>query len=80
MGDSSGATWLSRIVEEEFGPEMINDGAETAPSKRILAAFPQYLKTSDGPLVIADTGLDSIRRCCPHADQWLTNIEARLCS
>ena len=78
MGDPSGATQLARIVEQESGPEMVNDGAQTAPSKRILAAYPQYLKTSDGPLVIADTGLDSIRRCCPHTDQWFTNIEARL--
>jgi hypothetical protein len=78
MGDQVGATILSRIVQQESGPEMINDGTTTAPSKRILAAYPRYRKTIDGPLVIVDAGLNSIRRCCPHADQWLKTIEARL--
>jgi Domain of unknown function (DUF4276) len=78
MGDSAGAEDLSRIVQAESGPELINDEPETAPSKRILDVYPRYRKTIDGPLVIADAGLPLIRKSCPHADKWLTNIEARL--
>jgi hypothetical protein len=62
----------------QTSPEMVNDGTETAPSKRILSVYPQYLKTVYGPLVIADAGLDSIRQRCPHADRWLRTIEAAL--
>jgi Domain of unknown function (DUF4276) len=62
----------------ESGPELINDGVDTAPSKRIASAYPRYAKTIDGPLVIAETGLDAIRRSCPHAHDWLYEIEARL--
>jgi hypothetical protein len=29
-------------------------------------------------LVIADAGLDAIRQHCPHTDNWLRQIEARL--
>jgi Domain of unknown function (DUF4276) len=78
MEDPSGVTQLAREVESEPSPETVNDGTETAPSKRIIRVYPQYVKTFDGPLIIADTGLDSIRQCCPHADRWLANVQAAL--
>ena len=78
MGDTGGAEDLSRIVQQESGPELVDDGVDTAPSKRILNAYPGYRKTIDGPLVIADAGLDRIRRSCPHADDWLKKVETRL--
>jgi hypothetical protein len=78
MGNEAPAAELEQIVRHGCGPEMINDGVDTAPSKRILNAYPQYRKTSDGPLVIADAGMDAIRRSCPHTDTWLRAIEARL--
>jgi hypothetical protein len=78
MGDPLPAAELARIVHRQGGPELVNDGPDTAPAKRIMRAYPRYLKPVDGPLVIADAGLDSIRGCCPHADGWLREIEARL--
>jgi Domain of unknown function (DUF4276) len=78
MGDPLPAAELERIVQLESGPELVNDGVNTAPSKRIMNAYPQYMKTVDGPLVIADAGLDFIRSRCPHAHSWLTELEARL--
>lgn len=78
MGDPDCAADLSRIVREASGPELVDDGRDTAPSKRILNAFPRYRKTIDGPLVIADAGLDYIRKSCPHMDRWLKNIEMKL--
>jgi len=78
MGDPGPAADLKRIVQYERGPELVNDGADTAPSKRIMSAYPQYAKTIDGPLVIAEAGLDAIRNTCPHADDWLRKLEARM--
>jgi hypothetical protein len=78
MGDSGPAAELERIVRLESGPELVNDGVDTAPSKRIMTAYPQYTKTGDGPLVVADAGLASIRSSCPHADDWLREIETRM--
>lgn len=78
MGDSESAENLHRMVQQEGGPELVDDGVQTAPSKRIINAFPQYRKTIDGPRVIAAAGLDSIRQSCPHADKWLTDVENRL--
>jgi hypothetical protein len=78
MGDPLPAAELERIVRLESGPELVNDGLDTAPSKRIINAYPQYTKTIDGPLVIADAGLDFIRSRCPHAHNWLRELEVRL--
>jgi hypothetical protein len=78
MGDPVPAAELERIVQLNSGPELVNDGVDTAPSKRILNAYPHYAKTIDGPLVIADAGLGLIRSRCPHADDWLREIETTL--
>jgi hypothetical protein len=78
MGEPGPAAELQRIVLHESGPELVNDGVDTAPSKRIMSGYPQYAKTIDGPLVIAEIGLDAIRSTCPHADDWLRELEARM--
>jgi hypothetical protein len=78
MEDPSGAAQLARDVDSASSPEMVNDGTATAPSKRIIYAYPKYVKTFDGPLIIADIGLDLVRQRCPHADRWLANVEAVL--
>ena len=65
-----------RKVRRTLSPEDINDSAQTAPSKRILAAMPGYQKTFHGPLIACEIGLDSIRTACPHFDSWLRTIEA----
>jgi len=43
-----------------------------------MRAYPQYAKSIDGPLVIAEVGLDPIRSTCPHADDWLRELETRM--
>jgi hypothetical protein len=43
-----------------------------------MRIYPKYAKTFDGPLVIAEIGLDEIRRQCPHANRWLSAIETAL--
>lgn len=57
-------------------PEHINDGATTAPSKRILKCCPGYEKPLHGSLIAIDIGLDTIRQQCQHFDEWLTRLEA----
>jgi hypothetical protein len=61
-------------------PELINEGRDTAPSKRILKYLPEYKgqKASTGPIIAARIGLTTLRQRCPHFHNWLTEIEARL--
>lgn len=70
-------TQIDTLIQNTAGhaPEDINDGRDTAPSKRILRVMPAYQKTSHGPLIAIDIGLDRIRQACPHFDAWLRRIE-----
>ncbi len=64
-------------VRSEFGgnPETINDRPETAPSKRVGAAFPRYEKALHGPLATAAAGIATLRAACPHFDAWVRALE-----
>jgi len=65
---------LQAIKDQFVTPEDINNSPETAPSKRILAAVPNYRKTLHGPLIAGDIGIDVIREECPHFDAWVDKI------
>lgn len=58
-------------------PELIDEGVDTAPSKRIIAAIPayQHRKHSAGPEIVQEIGLEILRQACPHFGDWLTRLE-----
>lgn len=56
-------------------PELINDGLETAPSKRLVSVCPRYDKVLCGSLIAQALGLETIRARCPHFAQWLDWLE-----
>lgn len=59
-------------------PEEINDGEQTAPSKRIIREIPRYEfeKSSSGANVAEHIGLSEIRKKCLHFRQWLEKLES----
>ena len=57
-------------------PEDINDGRDTAPSKRIAKVIPSYGKVADGPEVAEEIGVDAIRRECPRFGDWMRRLES----
>ena len=60
-----------------FNPELINEGPDTAPSKRIIAEIPEYagLKASAGPIVTEKIGLATLRAKCRHFGEWISQLE-----
>lgn len=60
---------------EGLAPEDVNDGKETAPSKRLLRHVPGYSKVIHGPDAIELTGLAAIRAACPRFNAWITALE-----
>jgi len=56
-------------------PELIDDGLETAPSKRILKEIPEYSKPTSGVAVAEKTGLPTLRAKCRHFHEWLSHLE-----
>ncbi|MEW9556082.1 DUF4276 family protein [Nonomuraea sp. NPDC050783] len=77
-GDDALARAVQTIVTRAQGAELVNDGASTAPSKRLMRLYPRYRKTSDGPLVIAELGINAIRNACPHANAWFSALNTAL--
>ena len=69
---------LQATVSQYESPELINDGPQTAPSKRIIAQFPDYgrAKSTFGPQLAEKIGLQSIRSHCLHFHEWLTELES----
>jgi hypothetical protein len=66
---------LNEIRGRHASPEHIDDGAHTAPSKQILAVFPDYDKRAVGPLVAVEIGIEKIRAECRHFHEWLSILE-----
>ena len=56
-------------------PELINNGPETAPSKRILKEIPEYDKATAGPAVAEKIGIPKLREKCRHFHEWLSTLE-----
>jgi hypothetical protein len=69
---------LQAIADAHSSPELIDDGAQSAPSKRIIDQFPDYrsAKSVAGPQIAELIGVDVIRGKCPHFNSWLTRLES----
>ena len=59
-------------------PELIDDGCDTAPSKRIISKIPEYerRKVSAGPIVAEKIGLSTLRSECRHFGEWIDRLES----
>ncbi|HHN46970.1 MAG TPA: DUF4276 family protein [Planctomycetes bacterium] len=68
---------LMNMVGDQ-NPETINDGPDTAPSRRIIREIQAYerQKALVGPSVAEMIGLPKLRAKCGHFDEWLKNLEA----
>jgi len=66
---------LNAIANAHATPELIDDGPDSAPSKRIIAHLPDYAKPVMGPQLAELIGLEVIRAKCPHFNAWLSRLE-----
>jgi hypothetical protein len=68
---------LAVIARQFESPELIDDGERTAPSKRIIAEIPEYefQKTTAGPLIAHQIGIQAMRDRCPHFGKWISHLE-----
>ncbi|MDI3484919.1 MAG: hypothetical protein PWQ51_1961 [Methanolobus sp.] len=67
---------LEKMLAENNGnPELINDNATTAPSKRILKEIPEYDKATIGPIVVENIGLPTLQNKCRHFNEWIIALE-----
>ena len=62
-------------IRRMYAPEEINTSPETAPSKRLKKLYPHYSKTVEGMAIAERIGLAKMRKCCPHFNAWITELE-----
>jgi hypothetical protein len=76
LGDVDTAKTFAELVSDHGGnAELINDGALTAPSKRVLAALPEYRKVRDG-VAILDGQLDLALTVTPRFASWVNRVSS----
>ncbi|MBM4049828.1 MAG: DUF4276 family protein [Planctomycetes bacterium] len=64
-------------VRRQFdSPEHIDEGDETAPSKRIQSVLPEYQKVAAGLLIASAVGIEVMRSECAHFAAWLKKLES----
>lgn len=68
---------LIRMMDDAGGPESINGGEKTSPSKRILALEPEYGKTSTGISILQEVGLAAVLDRCPVFAAWWRTLLSR---
>jgi hypothetical protein len=73
--DLEGLTTLSAELGET-PPEDVNDGKETAPSKRLIRHLPGYDKLLYSEYALCEVALSTLAERCPHFGQWLARLEA----
>lgn len=80
FGQPALARRLADLVTSCGGCERINDGRQTAPSKRIQSLFPGYVKgrsdLAHGPRIAERLDLAKVREACPRFSAWLAKLEA----
>ena len=76
FGAPSRLTALQDVRIQYATPEHINNGPETAPSKRLEKLYgTAYNKKLIGPLVTQRIGLEQLREACLRFGAWITRLE-----
>ena len=68
---------IKQIIDSFPNPEMINDGPNTAPSKRLINLIPRYRKVYHGSEIASENGIQSILDKCPRFSNWIENIKIK---
>lgn len=76
-GNITLARALQQIRDQFETPEHIDDSATTAPSRRVEAVIPGYVKPLFGNLAASEIGLDKITAACPHFSAWIAELRKR---
>lgn len=64
---------IEQIIERYPNPEDINEGPETAPSKRLKYGqlIRGYNKVIDGIMIIEEAGIETVLQKCPRFKNWV---------
>lgn len=67
---------LETTINSNINPELINDGATTAPSKRLERLILGYNKIVYGAVLAEEIGLERIRAKAVRFNDWIAKLES----
>lgn len=67
---------LESTINDNANPELINDGATTAPSKRLVRLISGYNKIVYGAILAQEIGLERLRAKAVRFDEWIVTLES----
>ena len=67
--------YLTETLDKFSNPEDINDGNDTAPSKRLEKIIAGYNKVVFGSMIANEIGLKAIRKKAPRFNKWIKKLE-----
>lgn len=67
---------LESLINNHANPELINDGATTAPSKRLVKLISGYNKIVYGAILAQEIGLERLRAKAMRFNEWIVNLES----
>lgn len=70
LGDTAVPAAFTRMMNSAGSAELINDGQDTAPSKRVTSLIRDYRKPIDGVSIIAAGSFDAVLHACPRFADW----------
>lgn len=69
---------LKKEVDRIGNPELVNSGAQTAPSKRLLQSIPDYDKRTSGISTLESIGIETVASKCKHFSKWLEKLQTAI--
>lgn len=72
---------LKKVLQQkQNNPELVDDGVDTAPSKRIIAELVRcghdYNKVKIGPACAEHKGMTMLKQECKHFGKWIERLES----
>lgn len=74
LGDERAPLDFRRMIEQAGEAELVDDGQDSAPSKRVQARLPGYRKARDGAAVVGGCDLSLTMQECPGFGQWVDRL------
>lgn len=69
---------LYEAVREHDNPELLNDGEDTAPSKRLQLLIPGYKKILYGSMIAQEVSVATMLERCTRFHHWINLLISRL--
>ena len=69
---------IRSVIDQFHNPELINEGQQTAPSKRLATIIPGYQKVLYGNMIALENGFATILNKCPRFRAWIELLGSKI--